>query len=106
MQKFEGERHIPGINFAGRGTKLEFRFNSNNTAEEWSKPVDRTIGAAYHHHLAYAAHSGNANRNVADRIMLQEPDLIDNTNLSEKIERDLVRIVINAKQRFCLGRRD
>jgi hypothetical protein len=42
LQKFEGELHIPGMNFVGPGTKLEYRLNSDNTPKEWSKPVDKS----------------------------------------------------------------
>jgi hypothetical protein len=94
------------MNFAGPGTKLEYRLNSDNTPKEWSKPVDRVDEAAYHHDLAYAAHSDTANRNVADRVMLQELDSIDNPTMREKIERAIVKPIINAKQRFGLGLKD
>jgi hypothetical protein len=66
----------------------------------------RVDEAAYHHDLAYAAHSDTANRNVADRIMLQELDSIDNPTMRVKIERAIVKPIINAKQRFGLGLKD
>jgi hypothetical protein len=85
---------------------IEYRLNSDKTPKEWSKPVDRVDEAAYHHDLAYAAHSDTANRNVADRVMLQELDSIDNPTMREKIERAIVKPIINAKQRFGLGLKD
>jgi hypothetical protein len=39
-------------------------------------PVDRIDLAAYHHDMSYATHSDTANRNVADRVMLNELDSI------------------------------
>jgi Domain of unknown function (DUF5679) len=52
LQKFPGELHIPAMNFAGPGTRLEYRLSDDNTPKEWSQPVDRVYLAAYHHDLA------------------------------------------------------
>ncbi len=49
LQKFEGEVHIPGMNFAGPGTRLDLRLNENDTPKQWSYPVDRVDLAAYYH---------------------------------------------------------
>jgi hypothetical protein len=43
------------MNFAGPGTRLDQRLNSNGTPKESSKPFDRVGDAAYRHDLAYAA---------------------------------------------------
>jgi hypothetical protein len=96
------------MNFSGPGTKLEYigLIPITHLYKEWSKPVDRVDEAAYHHDLAYAAHSDTASRNVADRIILQELDLIDNPTMREKDERAIVKPIINAKQRFGLGLND
>ena len=31
LQKFPGELHIPGMNFAGPGTRLDYRLNDDGT---------------------------------------------------------------------------
>jgi hypothetical protein len=91
------------MNFAGPGKKLKYRLNSDNTPKEWSKPVDRVDEAAYRYDLEYAAHSDTAYRNFADRVTLQELDSIDNPTMRERIERAIVKPIINAKRRFGLG---
>jgi Phospholipase A2-like domain len=53
LQTFPGELHIPSMNFAGPGTRLEYRLNDDNTPKEWSQPVERVDLAAYYHDLAY-----------------------------------------------------
>ena len=53
LQKFPGELHIPGMNFAGPGTRLEYRLNDDGTPKQFSMPVDRVDQAAYYHDLAY-----------------------------------------------------
>ena len=78
----------------------------DGTPEEFSQPVDRVDLAAYHHDLEYAKHSDTANRNVADRIMVQELDSIENPTMRERIERAIVKPIINTKQKFGLGLKD
>jgi hypothetical protein len=102
LQKFEGEMHIPGMNWAGPGTRLDLRLNDDGTPKQWSMPVDRVDLAAYHH-MSYAAHSDTANRNVADRVMLNELDSISDPTARERIERAVIKSIISTKERFGLG---
>ena len=86
LQKFPGELHIPGMNFAGPGTRLEYRLNDDGTPKEFSKPVDRVDEAAYYHDLAYNEYTDTENRNIADREMLKDLSEIENPTIREKIE--------------------
>jgi hypothetical protein len=52
LQKFPGEMHIPGMNFAGPGTRLDYRLNDDGSPKSWSQPVDRVDQAAHYHDLA------------------------------------------------------
>ena len=106
LQKFPGEMHIPGMNFAGPGTRLEYRLNDDGTFKEFSKPIDRVDQAAYYHDLAYNEYSDTENRNIADREMLQQLDSIENPTMREKIEMAIIKPIINTKQKFGLGLRD
>ena len=106
MQKFPGELHIPGMNFAGPGTRLEYRLNDDGSPKSWSQPVDRVDQAAYYHDLAYNEYTDTENINIADREMLQQLDSIENPSIREKIEMAIVRPIINTKQRFGLGLKD
>ena len=101
--KFKGEVHLPGMNFAGPGTRLDLRLNDDNSYKNWSKPVDRVDNAAYHHDLAYAEHSDTASRNVADREMIRELNNIDNPTVRERVERAIVIPILATKQSFGLG---
>jgi hypothetical protein len=102
-QKFEGEMHLPGMNWAGPGTRLDLRLNDDGTPKQWSMPVDRVDLAAYHHDMSYATHSDTANRNVADRVMLNELDSISDPTARERIERAVIKPIIATKERFGLG---
>jgi Phospholipase A2-like domain len=106
LQKFPGELHVPGMNFAGPGTRLDYRLNDNGTPKSWSQPVDRVYQAAYYHDLAYNQHKDTENRNIADREMLQQLDSIDNPSVREKMEMAVIKPIINTKQKFGLGLKD
>ena len=106
LQKFPGEIHIPGMNFAGPGTRLEYRLNDDGTPKAWSQPVDRVDQAAYYHDPAYNEFTDTENRNIADREMLQQLDSIEKPSFREKIEMAIIKPVINTKQRFGLGLKD
>jgi Domain of unknown function (DUF5679)/Phospholipase A2-like domain len=101
--KFQGEMHIPGMNFAGPGTNLDERLTSTGAYKDWSKPVDRVDNAAYHHDLAYQHFPDTSTRNVADRIMLQQMDAIKDPTFRERIERGIIRPIISTKAKFGLG---
>jgi hypothetical protein len=101
--KFPGELHLPGHSFTGPGTRLDVRLNADETPKSWSKPVDRVDNAAYHHDLAYAKHSDTANRNEADRVMVNELDNIPNPTVRERLERAIVKPILATKANFGLG---
>ena len=101
--KYPGEMHLPGMNFAGPGTRLDLRLNPNGTPKDSSKPVDRVDDAAYRHDMAYSAFPDTKTRNIADRIMVSELDEIPNATLRERIERALIKPILNAKANFGLG---
>ena len=82
-QRLNRELHLPSMQFAGPGTMLDLRLNSNGCPKYWRQPRDRVDEAAYRHDLEYAAHSDTANRNVKDEIMVQELDAIQIPTLRE-----------------------
>jgi hypothetical protein len=91
------------MNWAGPGTRLDLRLNDDGAPKQWSMPVDRVDLAAYHHDMSYAAHSDTINRNVADRVMLNELDSLSDPTAREQIERAVIKPVISTKERFGLG---
>ena len=101
--KFPGEMHIPGMNFAGPGTNLDKRLTSTDAYQEWSKPVDRVDNAAYHHDLAYKYFNNKQTRNLADQMMLEEMNSVQNPTQREINERKIIEPIISAKAKFGLG---
>ena len=98
------ELHLARHNFAGPGTMLDRRLNPDLTPKEWSKPINKVDTAAYHHDLCYAQHPDRETRNkVCDREMLRELGAITSPTLRERLERGLVRNLINTKANLGLG---
>ena len=98
--KFPGEMHLPGHNFTGPGTNLDKRLNPNGSPKPCSKPTNRVDGAAYRHDLANARHSATAKRIVADKKMIKELDEIVNPTLKGRMERAIVKPILQTKVKF------
>ena len=104
VSKLPFELHLPGHNFTGPGTRLDRRLNPDLTPKDWSKPINRVDTAAYHHDLCYAKHQDRKARNDnCDRDMVRELDEITSPTLRERLERGLVRNLINTKANLGLG---
>ena len=104
MSKLPFEMHLPGHNFTGPGTRLDRRLNPYGTPKEWSIPINRVDSAALHHDLCYANHPDRKSRNeVCDKEMLRELDRITNPTLRERVDKGIVRNIINAKVNMGLG---
>lgn len=101
--KYPGEMRLPGMNFAGPGTRLDLRLNTNCTPKDTSKPVDRVDETAYRHDMAYAAFPDTKTRNVADRVMVSELNEIPNPTLRERVERAVIKPILSTKANFGLG---
>ena len=101
--KFPGEMHLPGMNFAGPDTNLDERLTSTDMYQDWSKPVDRVDNAIYHHDLAYKYFNDKQTRNLADKMMLEEMNSIQNPIQREINERKIIEPIISAKAKFGLG---
>jgi len=90
--------HLLGHKFTRPKNNLDKRLNPNGTPKPWSQPVNREDGATYRHDLAsYARHSATANRIVADKKMINELDEIANRTLMERMERAVVKWILQTK---------
>jgi len=95
--------HLFQHNFTGPGTRFDQRLNPDLTPKEWSKTINRVDRAAYQHDLAYAKHQDTANRNIADRIMVNQLNSIPNPTLKEQMERAIVTPILATNEKFGLG---
>jgi len=94
---------LPGHNFTGPETRLDRRLNPDLTPREWSKPINRVDTAAYHHDVIMIYAMQNIKRGKPDKEMLRELDDITIPTLSERLDRDIVRNLINAKVNMGIG---
>ena len=94
--------HLPGHNFTAPGTKLYKILNSDGTPKEQSIPINRVDNAAYHHDLCYSKHD-ETRKQVCDKTMHDELSGIVNPTLGERIDKEIVGKLINAKVNFGLG---
>ena len=71
---------------------------------KWSMPIDRVDNATYRHDLCYSKHDDTKARNeVCDRTMFDELNETVKPTLRERIDKSIVRKLINAKACFGLG---
>ena len=104
MNKLPFEMHSPGHNITGPGTKLYKRLNSDGTPKEWSISINRVDKAAYHHDLCHSKRDDIKTKNeVCHKTMLGELNCIMNPTLRQRIDKSIVRKLINAKVNVGLG---
>ena len=104
VNKLPFELHLPGHNFTGPGTRLGKRLNPDLTPKEWSKPINKVDNVAYHHDLCYTKHQDRKARNeICDKEMLPELDEIEKPTLRERLDRGIVKNLINTKVKLGLG---
>ena len=98
INKFTSKLKIPWAMFPG-----EMHLPVMNAYQDWSEPVDRVDNAAYHHDLAYKYFNDKQTRNLADKMMLEEMNSIQNPTQREINERKIIEPIISAKAKFELG---
>jgi len=53
--------------------------------------------------MTYAKHRDTANRNIADRIMINQLSSIPNPTMREQVERAIITPILATKEKFGLG---
>src|SRR6266853_6878481 len=102
---FNGELHLPGYNFCGPFTRLDKRLDSNDVPYEWSKPINKIDEISMMHDLTYRDYNSAKGRQVADQIMLDALDNLNDDELTtrEKLDRRIVRPLILARKFVGFG---
>ena len=85
-----GEKHLPGMNYCGPGTRLDLKLNDDGSPKPEFLPRDTVDQAALKHDLAYSRHSDLRNRNKADREMIHDLLTIEKPTCRERCERCFV----------------
>ena len=100
------EMHLPGYNFAGPGTKLNKRLNSDLTPKPDSLPINRVDEAAMNHDICYLKNKDTKTRNkLCDKKMLEDLNIL-NPSIRERIDKSIIGNIIKAKMAFGMGNND
>ena len=98
------EMHLPGYNFAGPGTNLKKRLNSDDTPKEHSKPINKIDEIAMKHDICYRDHLTTKERNkICDNKMLSDLKNTKTVGIKEWLDKSIVRNLIGAKKTLGLG---
>lgn len=95
--KYPGEKHLPGHNYCGPGTRLDIRLDENDKPKRGEGPTSRADQACYKHDLAYKNYQGTRDRQKADIDLIHDLSSIDNPSLSERGSRALINNAMKAK---------
>ena len=95
-----GEKHLPGMQYCGPGTRLDLKLNEDGTPKPGFEPVDRVDEAALKHDLAYSRHSDLKHRNQADKDMLKDLMSIERPTCRERLEKCIVVPIMYIKSLF------
>ena len=94
------EKHLPGMNYCGPGTRLRERLNPDNTPKPGNEPIDRVDKASLKHDIAYSQHKDLKHRMEADKELINDLKNIENPTLRERIERIIVLPILYIKRWF------
>ena len=102
--KYPGEKHLPGHNYVGPGTRLDIRLDENDNPKLGEYPIDRDDKTAYIHDIKYRDCGDDLQcKHEADRAMLQQLGSIKDPTFREKLDSLLIKGVINTKLKFGVG---
>ena len=97
--KYPGEKHLPGYNYCGPGTRLDIRLDDDDQPRSGEAPVNEIDEACYNHDLAYRSNDLQQ-RHLADIKLIHAINAIPNKSLKEKLASLLVRSGMKGKLMF------
>ncbi|ESO83310.1 hypothetical protein LOTGIDRAFT_176253 [Lottia gigantea] len=98
--KYPGEKHLPGHNYTGPGTRLDLRLDENDIPKPGEEPVNRVDAAALKHDILYR-NKDVTFRHQADKQMIDELENIPNPTFKEKLQRALIIKLLKAKLKLA-----
>ncbi|ESO82846.1 hypothetical protein LOTGIDRAFT_155882 [Lottia gigantea] len=96
--KYSGEKHLPGHNYTGPGTRLDLRLDQNDKPKPGEEPVNRVDAAALKHDILYR-NKDLKFRHEADKQMIIELENIPNPTFKEKMQRALIIKLLKTKMK-------
>jgi hypothetical protein len=97
---FPFEKHFPGTNYLGPGTRLDLRLDANGDPMAGNEPTDRVDEAALKHDKAYSKYADLRSRLNADGEMLNDLYNIQKPTRRERWERRFTVPILLLKRFF------
>ncbi|ESO85716.1 hypothetical protein LOTGIDRAFT_155209 [Lottia gigantea] len=94
--KYPGEKHLPGHNYTGPGTRLDLRLDQNDKPKQGEEPVNRVDAAALKHDILYR------NKDIISRHEADKQMIIELENIP-RIQRALIIKLLTAKMKMGMG---
>src|SRR5829696_4689785 len=105
--KYPGEKHLPGYQYCGPGMRLDIHLDENDRPLSGEEPINRVDQTCYRHDLDYRnAEEDLSKKHKADRIKIQQLNLKTNPALRERLDRLLIKGIINSKLKLGVGLED
>ena len=87
------------------GTRLDIRLNENNIPKSGEEPINAIDHLAYIHYLAYQKSNNISDRHEADVQMINGLKQLKNLSIPQKLIRQLIIKIFQAKIRLGQGAR-
>ena len=100
--KYPGEKHVPGYNYCGPGTRLDIRLDSNDNPNPGEEPINAIDEACQIHDIAYRA-GDLQQRHLADVRLIHAINAIPDKTLRQKIASAIISAVMKGKLVFGSG---
>ena len=95
--KYPNEKHLPGFNYLGPGTRLDIRLDENNIPKLGEEPINEIDRLAYIHDLAYQNSDDIDERHRADQEMINGLKQLKNLSIPQRLIRTLIIKLFQAK---------
>ena len=94
--KYPGEKHIPGYNYCGPGTRLDIRLDENNQPNPGEEPINAIDQACYIHDLAYRD-DDIQQRHLADVNLIHALNAIKDKKFKERLATWIIKAAMKGK---------
>ena len=98
--KYSGEKHLPGYNYCGPGTRLDIRLDAQGRPKSGEEPTNRVDRACLKHDLAYTQSDDLRARQQADIDLIHDINSISNKTLGERLGSLMTKTGMKAKIAF------
>lgn len=97
LAKYKGEKHLPGYQYCGPGTRLGIRLDDNGYPRAGEQPLNRVDAACLQHDKAYRDDSDVRERQKADIDLIHDLNAIQKPTVGERVGKTLVKGAMKGK---------